>query len=202
MEKFEHFFKENRLRLDNENLDDTTWVNIENSFNEHKRRSLFRKMYVAASILLILGLSSVLIFSGNEENKPVEQASIFTHISSDLAEQEVSYMQMVSAKVDQIKKKEIPKENAALFNEFIKQLRVIDKQYELYKQEIEKTGFNDELIQQVIYNYQLKLSVLQMLQSEIDKINRLSKKNKDETGMTKIIINRHENDYFASCGSI
>jgi hypothetical protein len=55
-----------------------------------------------------------------------------------------------------LRKKKVPKENAALFNEFIKQLEVIDKQYELYKQEIEKTGYNDELIQQVIYNYQFK----------------------------------------------
>jgi len=188
MEKFEQFFKENRLRLDTENLDDASWVNIEDSFSLHKRRRLFRKLYVAASIVVILGLSSVLVFSGKEETKPIEQTSIFTDISSDLAKQEVSYMQLVNAKVDQLKKEKVSKENAALFNEFIKQLEVIDKQYELYKREIEKTGYNDELIQQVIYNYQLKLSVLQMLQSEIDKINRLTKKNKNEKGKIKLDI--------------
>ena len=149
---------------------------------------MFRRLYVAASIIVILGLSSVLVFSGKEESKLLEHTSIFTDISPDLAEQEVSYMQMVSVKVDEIKKRKIPKENVAFFNEFVKQLEVIDKQYGLYKQEIEKTGYNDELIQQVIYNYQLKLSVLQMLQSEIDKINRLSKKEKDEKGKIKLDI--------------
>jgi hypothetical protein len=188
MEKFEQFFKENRLRLDTENLDNASWVNSENSFKEHKRKSMFRRMYMAASIIVILGLSSVIIFSEKEENKPVEQVSIFSEISPDLAKQEVSYIQLVNSQIDKIKEEKVPKENAALFNEFIKQLEVIDKQYELYKQEIEKTGYNDELIQQVIYNYQLKLSVLQMLQSEIDKINRLSKKNKNEKGKIKLDI--------------
>ncbi len=188
MEKFEQFFKENRLRLDTENLDETSWMNIENSFKIHKRKSFFRKLYVAASIIAILGLSSIIIFSGNEKNKQVVQTSIFTDISPDLVKQENSYIQLVNSKINKIKEEKVPKENAALFNEFIKQLEVIDKQYELYKQEIEKTGYNDELIQQVIYNYQLKLSVLQMLQSEIDKINRLSKKNKNEKEEIKLDI--------------
>ena len=188
MEKFEHFFKENRLRLDTENLDNVAWVNIENSFKMNKRRSLFRKMYVAASIIVILGLSLALIFSEKEGSQPAEYTSIFTDISPDLAKQEVSYIKMVNNKVDRIKKQEVPKENVALFNEFIKQLEVVDKQYELYKKEIEITGYNDELIQQIIYNYQLKLSVLQMLQSEIDKINRLSKKNSNEKNKIKLDI--------------
>lgn len=188
MEKFEQFFKENRLRLDTENLDDVSWVGIEHSFKEHKRKSLFRKMYVAASIIVILGLSSILVFSGKEKNEPAKQTSIFSEISSDLAEQEASYIQLVNSKIRKLKNEEVPKENAALFSEFIKQLEVIDKQYELYKLEIEKKGYNDELIQQVIYNYQLKLSVLQMLQSEIDKINRLSKKENNEKGKIKLDI--------------
>lgn len=188
MEKFEQFFKENRLRLDTENLDDASWNRIANSFKAHQRKNLFRKLYVAASIIVILGLSSILLFSGKENGKPMEQTSIFSEISPDLARQEVSYMQLVNSKINKLKKEEVPKENAALFNEFIKQLEVIDKQYELYKLEIEKTGYNDELIQQVIYNYQLKLSVLQMLQAEIDKINRLTKKENNEKGKIKLDI--------------
>jgi hypothetical protein len=188
MEKFEHFFKENRLRLDTENLDNESWANIENSLNKLNRRSLFRKMYVAASIIVILGLSFLLLLNQTSTETQIEHASIFSEISPDLAEQEESYIQMVNTRINKIKTEEVPKENAALFNEFIKQLEVIDKQYELYKQEIEKTGYNDELIQQIIYNYQLKLSVLQMLQSEIDKINRLSKKNNNEKRKIKLDI--------------
>ena len=188
MEKFELFFKENRLRLDTENLENASWQNIENSFKQHKRKKIFRQLYVAASIAVILGLSSLLVFSNKDEKEPDKQISIFYNISSDLAEKEISYMQLVNSKIDLIKKQEVSIENVALFDGFIQQLEVIDKQYELYKTEIEKNGYNEDLIQQIIYNYQLKLSVLQMLQSEIDKINRLTKQKKHEKSKIKLNI--------------
>ena len=188
MEKFEQFFKENRLRLDTEDLDNASWKNIENSFKQHKRRRLYRQIYVAASIIIILGLSSMLFNSDNSDKISEKQISIFNDFSPELAEQEVSYMKLINNKIDLIKEQKIPKENAELFEGFIEQLKVIDKQYELYKTEIKENGYNEDLIQQIIYNYQLKLNVLQMLQSEINKINNLTKKNKDEKNTIKIEI--------------
>jgi hypothetical protein len=67
-----------------------------------------------------------------------------------------------------------------MFNDFTQQLQIIDKQYDIYKAQVEQHGYSEEIIQQIIYNYQLKLSVLHMLQSEINKINNLSKHEKHE----------------------
>ncbi|MDF1549297.1 MAG: hypothetical protein P1P88_15840 [Bacteroidales bacterium] len=188
MEKFEQFFKENRLRLDTENLDNAVWENISSTIKRQKSRNLFRQIYVAASLLLILGLSTVLYLKNSATDNQEKEASIFYKFSPDLAEQEMEYIQLINNKVAIIKKQEVPAETIALFNEFIQQLEVIDKQYELYKIEISKQGYNEDLIQQIIYNYQLKLSVLQMLHSEIDKINRLTKKDKNEKDKIKLNI--------------
>lgn len=188
MDKLEQFFKENRLRLDTENLDNASWENISSSIKKQKHKKLFRQIYFAASILLILGLTMVLYLKNDTKVNQTNEASIFYKFSPDLAEQEVEYMQLINNKVAEIKKQKVPARTIALFNEFIQQLEVIDKQYELYKIEIEKQGYNEDLIQQIIYNYQLKLSVLQMFQSEIDKINRLTKKQKDEKDKIKLNI--------------
>lgn len=188
MEKFEQFFKENRLRLDTENLETKQWDNIRMAIGKHQRKKLFRQLYAAASILIIIGLFTLLWLTNKPEKEINQQVSIFSNISPDLAKQEISYMQLISNKVDTLKRQEVPIESAELFNEFIQQLKLIDKQYELYKIEIEKQGYNEDLIQQIIYNYQLKLSVLQMLQSEIDKINKLTKKQKNEKDKIKLNI--------------
>lgn len=180
MDKFEQFFKENRLRLDTEDLDSTSWKNIEEYYKHYTGKRIFRQIYVAASIAIIIGLGSLLLYTHLKQKNSVKQTSIFYKISANLIEQETSYIQSIDKQLDKIKKQKIPKENAPMFDDFIKQLQLIDKQYDLFKAKVEKHGYNDELIQQIIYNYQLKLSLLQMLQSEIDKINNLTKQRKNE----------------------
>lgn len=179
MDNFEQYLQENRLRLDIENLDDTCWERIKNSFIKYKRKRAFNQFYIAASILIIIGLSSVLFISRMNQNETV-QTTIFPESFTDLSKQETSFLQVINYTVDEIKKQSVPMEYENLFNDFIQQLQIIDHQYALYKKEIKEHGYSEELIQQVIFNYQLKLSVLQMLQSEIVKINNLSKKESHE----------------------
>lgn len=187
MEKFEQFFKENRLRIDTEDLDNDVWRSIENSFKEKKTKILFRKIYIAASIIIISGLSAVIALDNDETEKTELQSSIFNGVYPELAKEEEDYIRLVNAQIQIIKEQEVGVENVGLFNEFIQQLEVIDKQYELYKKEIQNSGYNDELIQQIIYNYQLKLSVLQMLRAEIEKIN--NRTNSRKNGKNKIKLN-------------
>lgn len=180
MDRFEQYLKENRLRLDTEDLEPDCWNAIADSFKQHKRRSTFRKLYVAASIVVVLGLISVIFLNKVNKTEQVVQSTLFPASFYDLSKQETSYLQVINMKVDEIKKQRIPAEYKNLFGDFIQQLQLIDQQYDLYKSQIEQHGYNEELIQQVIYNYQLKLSVLQMLQAEINKINNLSKNDKNE----------------------
>lgn len=188
MDKFEHFFKENRLLIDTENLSNNSWKDIEHSFKMHNRRRLFALWSIAAGVLIVISLG-VFAISGNKPEEDIqsfEQTSIFKDVSSDLAKQEFDYIQLVNKQVANIKQQTVPKENAYLFNEFINQLQLLDNQYDEYRNKIKETGYSDELIKQIIYNYQLKLSVLEMLQSEIDKINKLTKNKENEDKIEKV----------------
>ena len=180
MESFENYFKENRLRLDAEDLEQNCWLDIEASFKKHRQRLFLRRLYVAASIVMIMGLGSMLYLNLVSHKVKEVQNSIFPAKFTDLAKEETSYLQIINIKVNEIKRQSVPVAYKSMFDDFIHQLQIIDQQYDLYKQEIEQHGYSDELIQQIIYNYQLKLSVLQMLQSEMNKINNLSKQNGNE----------------------
>jgi hypothetical protein len=90
--------------------------------------------------------------------------------------------------MDSIRSQRVPADYSYLFKDFMVQLDLIDKQYDIYKRELEKHGYNEEVIQQVIYNYQLKLSVLHSLQSEIAKINNLPKKEENENKKIRLTL--------------
>ncbi len=180
MDKFEQFFKENRLRLDDEDFSPDAWENIETSIKTQRKKLIISKLYIAAGILLILSLGFTLLLNKNSKSVDIQNQAILTNVSAELAEQELNYIHAVNERINVIKQIKIPKENAKMFKEFVQQLKIIDQQYEEYKQELKKNGYNTELIQQIIYNYQLKLSVLQMLQNEMNKINNLTKNRKNE----------------------
>ncbi len=188
MDKFEQFIKEHRMGLDTENSNSETWQNIESSMRMHKKRQLLSKLYIAAGVLIIISLG---IFALNIRNNSVQETanqSIFKNVSADLEKQELHYIHSINEQIELIKHIKIAKEHAKMFEEFVQQLKIIDNQYETYKKEIQKKGYNEELIQQIIYNYQLKLSVLQMLQSEMEKINNLTKDRKNESIKEKITL--------------
>ncbi len=188
MDKFEQFFKENRMGLDAENSNPEAWKNIEASMKTYKKRQLLNKLYIAAGVLIIIsvGVFALTISSGSAQR--IENQSIFKNVSTDLEQQELNYINSINEQIEIIKQIKIAKEHAQMFGEFVKQLKIIDNQYDKYKKEIQSKGYNEELIQQIIYNYQLKLSVLQMLQSEMEKINNLTKNRKDESIKEKITL--------------
>ena len=180
MDNFEKYFKENRLLLDTDNLDSQCWNNIQDTFRNNNRKRWLRRSYVAASLLAIIILSITLYRSQVGQDNVSLQHGIFNEAHADLAKQETDYMQLINSKLNDIKKQKVPEQYKDMFDGFVEQLKIIDKQYDVYKSVVEKHGYNEEIIQQIIFNYQLKLSALQMLQSEMTKINNLSKSDRHD----------------------
>jgi hypothetical protein len=185
MDKFEQFFTENRLRLDTENLDAAFSEKIAGSVRHLNRRRLVSRIYTVTSMaaIMIMAVVIYLNYPGNEK-QPV-QNGVFSKIATDLVKEEDSYIKLINLSESVIRKQEVPAEYEPMFREFTQQLQIIDRQYEIYKAQVEKDGYSDEIIQQIMYNYQLKLSVLQTLQSEINKINKLSNTKSHESEKIK-----------------
>ncbi len=185
MDKFEQFFRENRLRLDTENLDAAFSEKISGSVRHLNRRRLISRIYTVTSMAAIIIMAFV-IFLNHTGREKTEQTGVFGKIATDLVKEEDSYIKLINLSESVIRKQELPAEYEPMFREFTQQLQIIDRQYEIYKAQVDKLGYSDEIIQQIMYNYQLKLSVLQTLQSEINKINSLSKMKSHESEKIKI----------------
>ncbi len=186
MDKFEKFFIENRLRLDTEDLDATFIDKIAGSERWQKRRRIVSRVYVVTSMAAIVVMAVLLYLSPDRQTPAGYKSGLFSKIATDLVKDEDSYIKLINVSVSEIKKLSIPAECEPIFREFTQQLQIIDGQYEIYKVQVEKSGYNDEIIQQIVYNYQLKLSVLRSFQSEINKINNLSNLKSHDSEKIKI----------------
>lgn len=191
MDKFEQYLKENRLGLDSVDFDNASWKPIEESFRKIRRKRNLQLVLSVSGVAALLVLS-LWLFIGqpnkNSSNGFSSEQGILAAFSGDLAKQEATYIQLVNQSLEAVRLQRYPAEYEYLFADFLQQLKIIDQQYQIYKTQVEQYGYSPELIQQIIYNYQLKLSVLQMLQSEVSKINKLSKPEKDENSSPKINI--------------
>jgi hypothetical protein len=188
MNKFENYIRENRLRLDSEELGNDAWKRIEQSFITYNRHVRLRRLYAAAAVLILLTVSTFFYLNHSGHSGNSERIAVLEGAANYYRQEELSNIRLISGTEEEIRKESIPSEYEDMFKDFTKQLQIIDKQYQLYKTEIAAHGYSPELIQQVIFNYQLKLSVLQMFQAEIDKINNLTKNNYNGNKKTRIHI--------------
>jgi hypothetical protein len=185
MDKFERFFTENRLRLDTEDLDGSFGEKFTTLVSRHNRKKVIRTVYTVLSTAAIVVLV-IMLYIDRSDNSSSEKTGLFGKIATDLVKEEASYIQTINYSVSEIKKQTIPSECEPMFREFTQQLQIIDRQYEIYKAQVEKVGYSDEIIQQIMYNYQLKVSVLQTLKSEINKINNLTNRKSHESEKIQI----------------
>jgi len=188
MDKFEEYIRENRLLLDSEEFGNEEWDKIAATFDRYNRRMRLRKFYSAAIFISVISIGMLIYVNHLKQSEKSAKTEVFREVATYYKEQEISAIKLINGTEEEIRKQSIPVEYEDMFRDFTKQLQIIDNQYEMYKKEIADHGYNQELIQQVIYNYQLKLSVLQMLQNEINKINNLTKNHKNESKKTRIHI--------------
>jgi hypothetical protein len=180
MDKFEQYIRENRLRLDTGELEKEEWDKIAGTFRKYNSRKRQRHFFAAAIIITFAGLGTLLYLTHPGQTNNMKRTAILDGVENYYKEAETSSIKLIDGEEEAIRKQSIPVEYKDMFTDFLKQLQLIDKQYDIYKTQISEHGYSQELIQQVIYNYQMKLSVLQMLQSEIIKINSRTKNKENE----------------------
>lgn len=181
MDQFEKYLKENRSNLDTEQLDQEQMLRLQFAINRAKSKRRVIRLSAAAAIAASLIIGVVLINGKTDPVAPTNTVeALFTDHEPDLVAEEEGYIHEISTMVNSIREQSVPADYAHLFQDFTTQLDILDKQYELYRTELDKNGTTKELTQQIIYNYQLKITVLQKLQSEISKINTLIKNEKND----------------------
>lgn len=174
MDKFEQFFKENRLNLDVEPLSEKFQEKMFAELQARKKRVHLNSWMAAAGIALLF-IAGTIVNRMNHQNTQLSDTLSDNNQFVQQASLINPYQTEIETSVRLISEQTVPSEYLTLFQDFILQLQIIDKQEVVYKKQIEKYGYSEDMIQQIQYNYELKLLVLQKLQNEIKKINHLTK---------------------------
>lgn len=91
---------------------------------------------------------------------------------------ESSFKQVINLQRDKVSTTPMFAESADYFTDFTIQIKQLEKDEKSIKAEIVKRGMSDQLLNQLINIYQIKLNTLKQLQLEMNKINNRIKQNR------------------------
>ena len=161
----EQYLKENRLKLDSEQPDDSKiWRGIQGGLKTKKefRNNGFWK--IAAIFLLGILTTYVVVKETSEENVVVISLG---DISPELGQKEAEYKRVVDQKWAEIKP--LSEEEIKQFGFLLDELDELDKIYKSYENDLHSVGENEQIINVLLDYYQKKLQLLNRLSLEIQK---------------------------------
>ncbi|WP_420321301.1 hypothetical protein [Flagellimonas sp.] len=178
MDNFEKYIKENQQAFDVHKVDkDKLWGNItEQLDNEEKVKVIplwkSSKFRVAASIVLLVGLSLTLLLT---VNNPVSD-SMEGYSNEELFEIDLHYKNLVFQQVQLVK--DHPGLADADKVEFLSFMDELDEEYEQLKLEMRNNLDNELILEAIVNNYKKRIELIENLLHQIN----ASKKEMDYEG--------------------
>ena len=136
------------------------------------KRNYFVPFAVAASLLLIVGLS--FLFKSNEKPKDLQFASAETRQTDSI------FTVLIEKELIKIKQKNSP-ENEVIIKDALTQMKILDVDYQNIILELNRNGENKSIIMALITNLQTRISFLQSVMQHIENNEKIKNLSKDET---------------------
>lgn len=143
----------------------------------HPKKKSFKWFYVAASIVILIGMS-ITFLPKNIKDVSVKNVPDYIslgNVSPELKTIETYYTNSIN---DQLSKLNLTQENKELFDGYFAKIGELTKEYKSLTDELNTNGINDNIINALIGNLQLRLQLLKRLQKQL---NELNKTNQNET---------------------
>ena len=162
---------------------------------QRKRKNLGSFLQIAAVIVVALGIGAFFLFNNGEDpakntnqivDTPTEESTQeetvptteyrLSDVSPEFKKIEDYYMASVNI---QLAKLDMTPENKELIDAFMKKLETLNEEYIALNGEIQETGINEETVEAMIANLQLRLDLLKKLKTKLNEIEQ-SKDNRYE----------------------
>lgn len=162
---------------------------LEQSFPIENRKSNFYWMKIAAVLVVALGVGFVLLsppnFNGEPEvvSRPVEEKKEeampekqfqLRDVSPEFQKIENYYMASLNMELANL---EVNENNKGIVDSFMNQLSELDKEYKRLNAELGKYGPNEQTIEAMISNLQLRLQLLQRVKNKIKEVKQTKNNN-------------------------
>lgn len=130
----------------------------------------YRIPAIAASVLLCAGIFMLL-------NQRPEETDLKS-VSVELSESQSFFASAITSELNKIKAMRSP-ENDLLISDALKQLAILEKDYERLKSDLKISGNDQRVIYAMINNYQNRIDILENVLKAIEEINEMKhQKNK------------------------
>lgn len=186
----ERFIQQNRDSLNQFELPDNLWGKISEELDEDEkpervitiRYSTLRR--VAAAFLLLMGAFGVWHFqssttsSSTSETMVAENNISLENIAPELAEAENYYTQLIVQKQEEIA--QYPLEELGVDDEFKPALNELDSMYTQLKQELYEVPSQEEIINAMVSNLQMRIQILNQQLEILERIQNLKNEQKDD----------------------
>ena len=162
---------------------------------QRNKRNFSSFLQIAAVIVVALGIGAFFLFNNGEnpvENtnqivdtpteEPAQDETVPTteyrlsDVSPEFKKIEDYYMASVNI---QLAKLDMTPKNKELIDAFMKKLETLNEEYIALNAEIQETGINEETVEAMIANLQLRLDLLKKLKTKLNEIEQ-SKDNRHE----------------------
>ncbi len=146
----------------------------------NKRRSGFPWLQIAASAVILVTIGFYVMNRGQEskvlpttvvdtEDTPKKESTLsLGSLSPDLKKVEDYYVANINLTLAKL---EVSDENEGLVGSFMEELAALNTEYEKLNEELNSVGPNDQTINALIKNLQLRLQLLQKLKTKLNELN-------------------------------
>ncbi|RXJ51370.1 hypothetical protein [Gelidibacter gilvus] len=154
-------------------LDKLNSINTNVVDNVPKRKSYTVILSIAASIMMFLGL---FIFLQNKM-----EVNDLAGVSPELSQTQDFFTTAISSELNKIKAQRSP-ENEILVSDALKQMELLEKNYERLKLDLKESGNDKRVIYAMISNFQSRIDILENVLKSIENLKEF--KQLEQTQMT------------------
>ena len=123
-------------------------------------------MTIAASFLV-----AFLIFQGVFSN-PFEQKQGLANVSPEMEQTQNFYASVIKTELENLQEKKTP-ETEKVINDALKQLEILEQDYEKLKKDLGQSGQDKRVIYAMITNFQKRIDLLKNVLEKVETINTL-----------------------------
>ena len=177
MDNFERFIKENKQAFDVHKADqDKLWQGIASQLDEESKPKVIplwksSKLRIAASVILLLGLSLMTFLMVQQPDTTMEG-----YASEELLEIDMHYQNLVFQQVQLVKNH--PRLSTEDKEEFLSFMDELDEEYGQLKLEMQNNLDNERVLEAIVNNYKKRIELIENLLEQIS----ASKKEMDYEG--------------------
>ncbi len=182
MNKFEKQIQVHRQAFDSQEPSSGHLERFEQKLNARQTRSLLSRIpyaLKAAVVLLLVALSSILIYEQARIYYQNQQELSLQDISEEFGEAELYYTTLINHKYREINRlnTDDPKQNEMLMIE----LEEMDKLFHSLQKDFQSNPTDQRIINAMISHYQLKLEIMSQIIRQLEEVSQINNKyNKDE----------------------